>query len=124
MGAIKLSPGVESAMNGLIDEDSDLSIEERFASLANEIMANAYTIMRRQARYGKPKTDSERKWQEDAMEELKYMEKVLNMAKKHGIYNPKPVEKVEEDLMARIRKKGSVMGEIVANIPMKKETKD
>lgn len=118
MGNLKLTEGVEAALDELSNEKSIVPMMERFDELLHQVIAQAAYLMKRQRKTGQRKTEQESQWQEDAMEELKFIDKAFTLAKK---YNRLPMDspnpKFDDDLLKEIRQRESTVGAIVQNLP-------
>lgn len=120
---IKLRPALSQAFDAITDDDSDVSMEQRFLNLLHQFTANAFFIMDRQKRTGNRITDAEKEFQQDCMNQMNFIDKYFRMAKKNGfIADTKPRDTFDRDLLAEIRKQKSTIGEIVRTLPDPKKT--
>lgn len=117
MKAILTKP-VTQAFDDIENEDSDVSMEERFDNLLQEIIAQAFFIIDRQRKTKIRMTDDEKNLQDDMMYQLRMVEKVFSIAKKQGRIAPKANEDFDNQLLRKIKNFKSTMGEIVRDVPV------
>ena len=109
---------IDEAFEGIIDEDSDLSIQERFDLLGQEIIAHSYYIMERQRKTHERMTVEEKLEQQDSVEQFNIIEKIFTKLKKAGrLSNVSPNGHFDEQLIKKIQAKKSTIGDIVRKIP-------
>lgn len=116
-----LTPKVNGAFDEIENEDSPLSMEERFDNLLQEIIAQAFFIIDRQRRTKQRMTDDEKNLQDDMMYQLRMIEKAFAIAKKQGRIASKPNERFDEQLVGKIKHMKSTIGDIVTTVPSVKK---
>lgn len=113
---VTLPPELDDAL-AAIDQYSDTPIEERFDALMERVIAFGWFIMDRQKKTGKRIESHEREWQEDAMVQLRMIDKVFTMARKNGRMMAKANEQFDTQLINTMRDMKSSVGEIVQRLP-------
>lgn len=109
---------LDEAFDNIENDESNLSIQERFDILGQEIIAQAFYFMERQRKNGTRISDEEKELQQETLEQFGIIEKVFMKFKKAGrLGDVKPNEKFGEQLLNRIQNKKSTIGEIVRTIP-------
>lgn len=115
---VNLPEGIEQAMMEFEDDNSDVSLEERFDKLMEAMMAFAFVMIDRHRRTGLRIGEHEKQWQEDSMEQLRAMEKVMAMAKKYNrISSNKPNNNFTSQTVSQIQSMKSTVGEIIRKVP-------
>lgn len=122
MKAILTKP-VTKAFEEIESEESDLSMEERFDNLLQEIIAQAFLIIDRQRKTKQRITEDEKNLQDDSMYQLRMIEKAYALAKKNGRISPKANIQFDEQLLGKIKLMKSSIGEIVREVPVTKSNK-
>lgn len=117
----KTGKNLQNALDDIENEMSSMTVEQRFDSLCQQMIAFAFYIIDRHRRLGEPIHEHEQQWQKAAMEELKMIERVFAMAKKNNRIYPKPNEQFDEQLIAKIKEMKSTVGDIVRKLPEKSE---
>lgn len=117
--APKVIPQVDEAFEELFSMDSSWSIEERFSKLLSAVTASAFYLMDRQRRTGRKVSDADRDFQQEAMAQLKLIEKCLVTAKKFGYLDGRKIEEAgfDDDVHSKVIKMKSSISDIVANVP-------
>jgi ribosome-binding ATPase YchF (GTP1/OBG family) len=111
---------LNEAFDGIVDEDSGLSIQDRFDLLGQEIIAHSYFIMERQRKTHERMTAEEKLEQQDSVEQFNIIEKIFTKLKKAGrLSNVSANDHFDEQLLKRIQSKKSTIGEIVRELPTK-----
>lgn len=110
------SKGVYHAMEAITDENSPLSIEERFDNLSQEMLKNAWILMRKLSK-GQKVTPEEKAFQEEGMKLLHMADKIFSMLRKHKRIDNKPNVNFDKQLVQKIKQMQSTIGEIVQKLP-------
>lgn len=109
---------IEEAFEDIKDEESGLSMQERFDILGQEIITHSYYLMDRQMKNGTRISKEEKELQHDTVEQFNIIEKIFTKLKKAGrLSNVGPNEHFDEQLLKRIQSKKSTIGDIVREIP-------
>lgn len=115
---------LQSSLDAIEDENSQLTMEERFDGLMQQMIAFGFYIIDRHKQRGERIYEHEREWQKDTIDQLKMIERIFVMAKKNGRIFPKPNEHFDEQLIDAIKKTKSTVGEIVRKLPKKEKEQD
>ena len=111
---------VNEAIDDVMNEDSDLSIEQRFDQIGQEIISNAYVIIKRMKKGGPSMTSEEKTLQDEMMYQLNIVEKVFSKLKKAGRIAPPANKDFDTELMGKMKddleKSKSSVGQIVRMI--------
>ncbi len=118
---INVSEDIARTMSEIENELSDLSLEERFDKLIQDLMAFQYVIIERHRRTGEPIEPHQAIWITDSMVHLKNIEKLMAYAKKYHRLSTKPNEKFDQQTTQRIREMKSSISDIVRKIPIVKK---
>lgn len=111
-------PMVDEAFEEIFKMDSAWSLEERFDRLIEAMTASAFYLMDRQKRTGKKINDAERSFQEEGMAQLNMISKCWGIARKHGrVPKETSFNDFDNNLLAKIVKMKSTVGDIVRDIP-------
>lgn len=100
------------------DEDSDLSLSERFSMMRRAWMNNAFeTMMFIKVNGSKNPISEDKKYiQEEGIKQFGIMEKMYNMELKAGEKSGKKQEDVDQDWLKRIRDSKSTIANVVTDM--------
>lgn len=109
---------LQEALDDVVSESIDQSLEQRFDLLAQQFVAFAFHIIDRQKRTGEKICDAEQVWQEESMKQLRMISQVWAMAKKNGRIGSTPNKNFESQTIDEIKKMRSTVGDVVRKIPI------
>lgn len=119
---LKLPESVIKAMDAILDDDLDATMEERFDALMQGLVAFRYYLIRRHAKEGKKKFDEEEVFLFEATAQLKEVERVFSMARKNGRISNNPNSDFDDQLRSKVVKMTGTMGDIVTKVPSHKKS--
>lgn len=120
----QILPQVEEAFEHIFDMESEWSLEERFDKLMSAIIESSFHLLDRQRKKGLKVSDADRDFQEEAMAQLKMIDKAFSMAKKYGRLSAPADTNWESDIILRLKNRKGVLGDIVTYIPAPKQKEE
>lgn len=112
---------VNAAFDAMFDITDTATMEDRFDALMQAIVTYRFYLLDRHRRTGIKKVSEEEIFLFECQEQLKHIERVFAIAKKHGRIANKPNDSFNEDLLAKIIKMKGTTGEIVTTVPIIKK---
>lgn len=114
-----ITEDINDAINDIMNEYGNATVEERFDDLMQKMIAFAFYIMDRQRTTGKRIQEHELQWQEDSMKQLKVIERVFQIAKKQGRIAAKPNGNFDAQLIGQMKEMKRSVGDIVVPLQSK-----
>lgn len=112
---------INDAFDAMFEVGDSATMEQRFDALMQAIVTFRFYLLDRHRRTGKKKVSEEELFLFECNEQFKYIERVFAAAKKHGRIANIPNEGFDRQLLAKIVKIKSGVGEIVTTVPVTKK---
>lgn len=108
---------IKEALKSVVDENLNMSMEERFDDLGQTIIANSYTILM-SIRLKGTKIDPDVEYRQiESVKQFKIIASTIQTLKRTGRITSVPNANFDAQLMKKIKSQPSSMGEIVVAVP-------
>lgn len=108
---------VNRALDEISNDESEMTVEQNFDNLCQEILSQSYEICIKAKKKG-TKIDEDEDYRQTIMvKQSRIIAGVYNMLKRNGRIATKPNEHFDEQLLEKIKKQKSAMGDIVVSVP-------
>lgn len=114
-----VNPELQKALDVICDENSELTMYQRFDNLIHLALSHGFFLINRQRKTGYRPLQAEYDFQDELKRQITFIENILKVAKRNGrIPQEKANPNFDGELLENIKEMESSMGNIVATIPM------